>query len=223
MASIKILDYYKSIFSPDKYSSKNFSIGSAMTLYYKLSVIPILLSFLVGLLAAYVVPSAAHLNVPLFGILSILAGPKIAVIISTIITLWVIVPLCIFVNAFIYQMFGKYFLKAFRFKYEKTFTGTMFGVFPLLFLYWLLFVPKLSIIVLPIIAVWEFIVLVIAISSQQKISRLQSFGVLVASELVLLMFVFLIFAIGFASFLPISQGIHGISPVFPGGSATPYS
>ena len=33
MASIKILDYYKSIFSPDKYSSKNFSIGCISRVY----------------------------------------------------------------------------------------------------------------------------------------------------------------------------------------------
>ncbi len=223
MSFVKDLNYYRSIFSPGKYLSKNFDIGNALSLYYRLSIIPILLSFLVGLLVAYTDPSATHVFTPLFSSLSIFVGASIAVIASTLITLWVIVPICIFINAFIYHMFGKYFLKTFKFKYGKTFTGTMFGVFPLLFLYWLLFVPKLSVIVLPVVGVWEFIVLVIAMSSQQKISRLQSFGVLVASDLIILMLVFTAFAIGFASLLPATfSGAHGITSGVPIGSVTTY-
>lgn len=223
MSFIKDLNYYKSILSPGKYSSKNFDVGSALSLYYKLSIIPILLSFLVGLLVAHAYPSATHAFVPLFTMFSIFAGASIAVIASTLIVLWAIVPIGIFINAFIYHMFGKYFLKTFKFKYGKTFAGATFGIFPLLFLYWLLFVPKLSIVVLPIIGVWEFVVLVIAVSSQQKISRLQSFGVLVASELIILMFIFTMFMIGFASLLPAAlSSTHGVASGATIGSATSY-
>ncbi len=128
------------------------------------------------------------------GGLAPLIGVVASVFLADVLFLLIIPPIAMFIDSLVYQAVGKFILRAFKKDIHSTFTAVMFGALPALILYWLLFIPVISYVMLPIITVWTFIVAIIALSNQQKINRTEAFVV----YLVTLFIVFLI-AIVFSS------------------------
>ena len=205
---------FGALIHPGKDSQGSYSIGGALRLYYSVSIIPFILFLIVGsvLYGSYATAtnclsaSGQIANIScgparyftifdgFIGSLAPLIGVVASVFLADVLFLLIIPPIAMFIDSLIYQLIGKFFLRAFKKDIHSTFTAVMFGALPALVLYWLLFIPAVSYVMLPIITVWGFIVAIIALSNQQKINRTEAFVV----YLVTLFLVFLI-AIVFSS------------------------
>lgn len=170
---------FNALFHPSKETAVNFSLKRALTFYYKASVIPLVLTVLVGyaVMSLWSLPSTLPINY----MSGMLGGSPLSLLIYTIVILWIMIPIGFFINAFIYQLVGKRLLKVFKQGYEKTFTAMVFGELPSVMLYWLNVVPLANLIFIIIVAVWSFIMQIIALSVQQKTTRLQALGVLLTT------------------------------------------
>ncbi len=222
---------FGAIIHPGKDTQGNYSIGSALRLYYSVSIIPFILFLVVGSLlygtlavntnCIYSSAQIASLSCAparyftvfdgFIGALAPLIGVVASVFLADVLFLLIIPPIAMFIDSLVYQLIGRFFLRAFKRDIHSTFTGVMFGALPALILYWLLFIPGLSYIMLPIITVWGFVIAVIALSNQQKISRSEVFLVYLAT-LVLVLIIGIIFSSTVLSSLA-SQPFYG--PVFP--------
>jgi hypothetical protein len=171
------------IVAPGKNAKKSLTVGSALKIYYEASILPFLLSILVGILLWSIgVQSIALPFLNSFTGFGMVTGIIIAVAVS----MWIFVPIGLFINAFLYQIVGKYIFNAWNGNYEKTFAASMFAILPQTFLYWLLAIPVLSIIILAILVVWDLIILIIGLSVQQKTSRVNAFVVIFATILLVM-------------------------------------
>jgi len=178
--------------NPGKFAGKQMSYLSALRLYYEVTIIPFILSLVVGI---PIILLGVNMFLMPFSDVLIGAGLTIAFIIGLILSLWIIVPIGIFINAFIYQIVGKYILNAWNKDYEKTFVATLFGTLPEVFLYWLLPIPLLNVAVVVAMVVWDLIVLTISLSLQQRTSRINAFVAIVASVLFVIIIAFLFMAL----------------------------
>ena len=174
--------------NPGKFAGKQMNYLSALKLYYEFTIIPLILSLVVGI---PIILLGVNMFLMPFSNLPIGAGLTLAFIIGLILSLWIIVPIGIFINAFIYQIVGKYILNAWNKDYEKTFVATLFGTLPEVFLYWLLPIPLLNVAAVVAMVVWNLIVLTIILSLQQRTSRINAFVAIVASVLFVIIIAFL--------------------------------
>ena len=193
--------------NPGKFAGKQMSYLSALRLYYEVTIIPFILSLVVGI---PIILLGVNMFLMPFSDVLIGAGLTIAFIIGLILSLWIIVPIGIFINAFIYQIVGKYILNAWNKDYEKTFVATLFGTLPEVFLYWLLPIPLLNVAVVVAMVVWDLIVLTISLSLQQRTSRINAFVAIVASALFVIIIAFLFMALISSMIVP----AVGIMPHF---------
>lgn len=224
---------FGSLIHPGDDTKRNLSIGGALRVYYSVAVIPFILFLIVGSIW-YGTYGAGVYNCPAAGtqpVSSINCGPHNyfsifngfissvapttgaigAVFLADIVFLLVIPPIGIFIDSLIYHLIGKSFLKEFKKDWSKTFTGVMYGALPALTFYWLLFIPVVGVIFLGIIAIWGFLNAVIAIANQQRITRLQSFGVYLVTLFILLLIVLIFSSVAIGSMM--SEPIYG--PVLP--------
>jgi len=193
--------------NPGKFAGKQMSYLSALKLYYEVTIIPFILSLVVGI---PIVLLGVNMFFMPFSNALIGAGLTIAFIIGLILSLWIIVPIGIFINAFIYHLVGKYILNAWNKDYEKTFVATLFGTLPEVFLYWLLPIPLLNVAAVVAMVVWSLIVLTISLSLQQRTSRINAFVAIVASVLLAIIIAFLFMILLYSMIVP----AVGIMPHF---------
>jgi len=193
--------------NPGKFAGKQMNYLSALKLYYEATIIPFILSLVVGI---PIILLGVNIFLMPFSKTLISAGLTIAFIIGLVLSLWIMVPIGIFINAFIYQIVGKYILNAWNKDYEKTFVATLFGTLPEVFLYWLLLIPLLNAVALAAMVVWSLIVLIISLSLQQKTSRINAFVAIVASVLFVIIIAFLFMALLYSMIIP----AVGITPHF---------
>jgi len=193
--------------NPGKFAGKQMNYLSALKLYYEFTIIPLILSLVVGI---PIILLGVNMFLMPFSNLPIGAGLTLAFIIGLILSLWIIVPIGIFINAFIYQIVGKYILNAWNKDYEKTFVATLFGTLPEVFLYWLLPIPLLNVAAVVAMVVWDLIILTISLSLQQRTSRINAFVAIVASVLFVIIIAFLFMALIYSMIVP----AVGIMPHF---------
>ncbi len=197
------------IIAPGKNAKKALTVGSALKIYYEASIVPLLFAIFIGVLLLDA--GIQNITVPLIGSFAVF-GMQAALALAIIISMWVLVPIGLFINAFFYQIIGKRVLNAWNGAYEKTFAASMFGVLPQTMLYWLLAIPILSIIALAIIFVWNFIVLIIGLAVQQKTSRVNAFVAILATVIsVMAIAMILIFA---------ATTLYMLPATVPAGSGT---
>jgi len=120
------------------------------------------------------------------------AGLNVLLVGFALVYFWLLVPIGFFINSAIYQLVGKHFLRLFKEDYERTFTAMVFGSMPLLLLFWLFVVPGVNLLAFIVLPVWAFVVEVIALSSQQRITRLQSIGAMAVMAALALLVVLLV-------------------------------
>ena len=194
------------IFSkPGSITGRKQSIGESLAFYYKVSIIPLLLFMFFSYIFFFNSPVYAY-NYPIFAIINV----PYLVVIWAILLIWVIIPVSIFINAFLYQLIGNHFLKIWNGSYEKTFAAAMFGEIPAVALIWLMPIPVANIIFV-LAALWGFGVLVVALSEQQKISRLRALGAVVITVVIVAFAA--MFAV--AAMLPHAMPLHGIGTLYP--------
>jgi len=167
---------------PKSTTQKERKIGEALAFYYKISIIPLILYII---LALVVLPNAAT------GLSALSAGLSSGMLaIFGILVLLIIIPIFLFVTAFLYHVFGKLF-KVFSNPYSNTLTATVYGLVPTILFYWLSSVP-LGSLVLIIFEIWAFIVMIFALANQQKTSALKAFAVIIVTEIIIGIIAFII-------------------------------
>ncbi|MGC8587361.1 MAG: hypothetical protein ACP5K9_03710 [Candidatus Micrarchaeia archaeon] len=193
----KVCDIF---FKPSSITGKKQSIGESLAFYYKASILPLLLFMAFSYIFFYYRPVYSY-GIPMMGIINV---PFLAVL-WAILLVWVAIPISIFVNAFLYQLIGYYFLRLWNGSYEKTFAAVMFGEIPVVSLIWLMPIPIANVIFF-IAVLWGFGVLVIALSEQQKITRLRALGAVLLTGFA----VALIVVMAFAAMLPHTVPMQGL-------------
>lgn len=179
---------FRVLCSPGKESAAKMDVMGALKFYYGASLIPLLLFLVIGfaVMSFGMLPNLLRAN-PALSALMPNMGMNVLLVVLAVVYFWLLVPIGFFINSAVYQLVGKYFLRLFKEDYERTFTAMVFGSMPLLLLFWLFVVPGVNLLAFIVLPVWAFVVEVIALSSQQRITRLQSIGAMaVIAALVLL-------------------------------------
>ena len=182
----KVCDIF---FKPSSITGKKQSIGESLAFYYKASILPLLLFMAFSYIFFYYRPVYSY-GIPMMGIINV---PFLAVL-WAILLIWVAIPISIFVNAFLYQLIGYYFLRLWNGSYEKTFAAVMFGEIPVVSLIWLMPIPVAN------------VIFFIALSVQQKITRLRALGAILLTGFA----VALIVVMAFAAMLPHTVPMQGL-------------
>lgn len=187
---------------PERFSKVSFSVKDALKFYYIFSIVPVIISIIVGIIVGAVTGIVIQNQVS--GL--VLTGPLHSIAASlqlilpgfisawVLLYFWVFVPIGLFINAAIYQLVGKAMLKTWKGDYAKTFTASMFGVIPLTLFYFLSLIPGINLVYLIVLPIWSIVVLVIALSVQQKVERTKAFVALATSWGLVALFLFLIAA-----------------------------
>lgn len=218
MDDIKFL--WNLVWDPEKHTKRSMDFGTAVRLYYKLAVIPFIVYVIFGSLAI-----AAGLGAHKVGTGSLLYSldhafstlSYFSVFWGGIVLFFIALPLGIAIDALIYQLIAKVFLGVWKGNYDKTFVALMYGLFPLLLLLWLSVIPLFNSLFVIIAPIWSIIVIVIALSNQQKVTRLNALITMVLKSILLLVFFALL---GISIFASLAYLISGIVPI---GSVGPLS
>lgn len=168
---------------PDKAAAKTLSVGEAFRFYYRLAVIPLILSIIIGIAVAVAVPAPALPGSA--GTLSSMfrLSSGLGIIGGGIAGLLVGLPISMLIAGALLQLFGRHLFKAYKNDFEHTFTGIVKGAYlPTIVLYWLaLALPVLSY----IFAIWGFIIAIFALAKQQGITKTKSFLVLLGTGVII--------------------------------------
>ena len=207
--------------TPGKAAKKVHTLGEALKLYYIISVIPFILYLVFGLALSAYVGVAAFNYLPIISAPGLTSTLSIAVVSSAILLFFILVPIGIAIDAFIFQLVGRFFLNAWKGQYPKTFTAVTFSVLPVVFFYWFLLLPGLNALYIIVVPIWAMVLLVISLASQQGITRLNSALVVFITTAIKLLFVFLVATSVFAFLGSIVATLAGIySPALPFGVST---
>ncbi len=169
---------------PANATKKEYTIGQSITWYYKLAIVPLIISAI----GALVLGSALG---ALFSMIPSLAGLGLGGAIAGLAVVFVILyfvilaPIGLFVDAAILHFFGKFVFRQFKSDYAHTFAGLVYGISPEILFFWLVFIPIIGWIIYAVVAIWALIVYIFALSNQQKTSKLSVIGVLVGTVIII--------------------------------------
>ena len=183
---------FRMLFSPGKESAARMDVWGALKFYYGASLIPLLLFLVIGFVTLRLGLLQNAMGAATLPSFLLNAGAGALLVGFAFVYFWLLVPIGFFINSAIYQLVGKYFLRIFKGGYERTFTAMVFGSMPLLLLFWLFAVPGISMLAFVVLPVWAFVVEVIALAAQQRITRLQSIGVMAVLVAMVLLVVLLL-------------------------------
>jgi hypothetical protein len=177
---------------PGKASKRSMDVEKALKLYYTLSIIPFILYLVFGLLLSTYGSIAAVRYFPVMHLPLLASQSALAVVVSAILFFFVLVPIGIAIDAFIYQIIGRTLLNAWNGDFARTFTAVTYAVLPVMFFYWLLWLPVLDGLYLLVVPIWALVILIISLSVQQKVRRTEAAIVAVLSWIFKLLLVVLL-------------------------------
>lgn len=181
---------YGILLHPSAASRRRMEIGECLKFYYRLTIIPFILFLLFG----YVSNRMGFYNSRFFTLI----GPTAGTVFIDVLFFWIAVPLGVVLNSFIYQLVSKFFLRIWRGTLDRTFQAVLFGQLPPVLFYWLIPIPIARVAYLVLFPIWGLVVIVISLSVQQRVTRLQAFAALMA----VLFLVILMFFILFSALMP---------------------
>lgn len=213
--------FWDLVWHPGKASKRKLDLGGAVKLYYKVALLPFIAYVVLGAIAVMLGITAAAISPgsmfhSLGGFAKSLAYGF--VLIRAIFLFFIALPLSIAVDALLYQLVGKWFLNAWKGNYEKTFSALVFALFPLLLLLWLSVIPFLSSIFIILAPIWSIVVLVIALSAQQNITRLNAVLVIILKLILIFVVLLLIGLSVFTAIAYLTTGVlHTTGMMYPFG------
>jgi len=178
---------------PGMATKKTLGILEGLKYYYKLAVVPLILSIIVGVIVAVALPNVSPSTNPLMAAYGLGALGGTGLILASIIGLLVANPIGMVISAALLQLFGKHLFKAYKNDYHHTFTAyAKGGVVPSTMFYWLSGIPVIGLVFAVIFGVWSFVVAIIALANQQGITRWKSLGVVIGTGVIIYIILFLI-------------------------------
>jgi len=190
--SLSLIDYTKKALDialhPGKVNESYNNIGDALTFYYKAAIIPAIAAAVLGFILLFAVGSLGlGLFASILGGFAALGGIIFGLVGAIFILAYilVLVPISIVINAAIYQLFAKRIFKIWNKPLPKTLTAVMFAAFPVMLLFWTIFIPIAGEIILIAAGIWSFIILIISMARQQQVSGWRAFGGILVSGIIL--------------------------------------
>ena len=179
------------VLHPEKATSEKRGVFDALEFYYYASVVPMIAGAAAVTLLGVAVFGFSYFFFSSMPFYSIIAGAGIVVFVLALLALfaaymWILVPLSFFINAAVFQFFGRYVFRQFKRGYSRTYSAVVYGSMPQTLLVFLLAVPFINFIVW----LWGLIVLVVALSNQQKVTKARAFAVVIGSALLLVLAIF---------------------------------
>ncbi len=176
----------------DKTTETMDSIG-AFIKYYKASLIPVLLAVIAeillgGVLAATIAAMLHSIIAIIFspvnsinsyygGLLTYAAGEFVGtlavalLVVGTLFFVWIAVPVNLFFWSLVYFIIGRWVLKLFKNEYDNTATAFVCSAAPLAVFAWVIAIPLLNLVLVPILVGWQLVILVYALANQEAISK----------------------------------------------------
>lgn len=153
------------------------SIGKALRYYFLLSIIPFVLSVVIG---------------------AIVNRSIIPPVIGSVLSYFILGPIVIFIISALLQFIGGSLFNTFSGGYKETFRATVYAYSTLLLASWLSPVSyKVDIILLLVFGIWGFIVHVISVSKLQKAKIKSTFWAILLTDIIIfILFVFIGLIIG---------------------------
>lgn len=161
------------LFNPGVKSKTTRSAIGAIKFYYSVALVPLVLSMVM----AYYVGLSKALPFPL-DILTTAAQPDGHLLgaLFPIAYLLIGIPLSLVLGSGLYHLvIGKLF-KMYKGGYSKPFTAFVYGSIPVVLTYWIAVIPFTRPLVSGAFGLWGFVIEIIALASQLKMSRLRAFG-----------------------------------------------
>ncbi len=177
------------MFHPKESSTKTMDSVEAFLKYYKASLIPVLVAVVIeillgGILAASIASllhSAINLVLPTssyYGnLLNTAIGEFVGIfaililVLGTIFFAWVAVPINLFFWSIVYFIIGRWLLKIFEGEYDNTASAFVYSAAPFAVFAWVIAIPLLNLILVPLLVGWQFVILVFALANQEAISK----------------------------------------------------
>ncbi|MCL4365589.1 YIP1 family protein [Candidatus Marsarchaeota archaeon] len=191
------------VLHPDKRTKAKMSVVEALGMYYKFSVIPLILAIIL----AWIVSSVAGSS--LSGLLGGLASGGISVlaVILVVVSLWVTTPITMLIIAAVLHAVGKV-LKMFKGTYENTFTGVVFAEFPTVSVYWLSFIPVIGAVISLLASIWGIWVFLNAEANQHSTTKVNAFIVGLVTVIIIAIVVFVIAGVALFSILGVGSSLR---------------
>lgn len=183
-----VLDTFKdgidAVLHPEKITKSAKTVGDGLALYYKFSVIPLVLLAIVALGAGFVL-SGVLAATGLVG--GLLAGNLVwLAVVAVVLYVWGLVPIGLLVFSVILHWIGKG-LDVYKGDYAGTFTAAVYGMFLPLSVLWLTVIPVIGGLIQLLAFIWSIYVLVVALGNLHKTSRVNTFVILVAAGVVVVL------------------------------------
>jgi hypothetical protein len=184
MDDLKFL--WATVWDPERNVKRQLDFFGALKLYYTLAFFAFVAYAVIGSIAVALGTYAGAIAAPSFpaGVVEsfVSSVSYFYIIAGGIGFFFIALPLGLAIDALLYQIVARFFLNIWKGSYDKTFAAAIMGSFPILLLYWLTPVPFLNGIFIIIAPIWSLIVLVIALSVQQKVKRLEAILALLLVE-----------------------------------------
>ncbi len=185
------------------------SVGKAFGMYYRFSVIPLVLAIIVALIVGATVGTA------LGGLgLGALGGGAAAVIavVGVVVSLWIIMPISMLVVSAILHAIGRA-LGMFKGTYANTFTGVVYSEFPTVSVYWLSFIPIIGTIIAFLAGLYGIWVFLKAEANQNNTTLVNAFIVGLITVVIIAVVVFVLVGAAalslFGGLSALGAGAHG--------------
>lgn len=162
---------------PGDNTKKTMDIGAAYAWYYRVTAVPLIVLIIFALILAtafYASPIAA------FGPIAGLGF--VAAIILPVLFMWVVIPINIFISAGLFHIVARC-IGEFKGEFRKTLSAVVYSKMPSSIFLFTLIVPAVLVIA-PVFALWELIVLLLALSNQQKIKWTVALGVVLITVII---------------------------------------
>ncbi len=196
MSYTKELKYFWNlIWNPDSGAKRQLDVGNALRLYYTLAILPFIAYLVIGGIMLALGHATSGVGgdtvfAPLYAMAK--SFSYVSLFWNAIVLFFVALPIGIAIDAMIYQVIGKFFLKAWNGDYAKTFTAVTLSVFPVLFLAWIDTIPVLNTIFIVLVPIWSIVVFVTVLAAQQKLTRLNAMLMLLIKSLLVFFVVVLL-------------------------------
>ena len=168
---------------PDSATKKPMKIGEALGYYYKLALIPLVISLVLGILLG---AAASAVLSPYSSVLGVLgaAGTVGAIVGFVLLFFLILFPVGFFIDAAVLHFFGKFVFRQFKASYTETFAALVYVASPTVLFYWLTFIPVIGLIMV-VFELWALVVSIFALSNLQKTSKLAVIGVAIGTAVVI--------------------------------------
>ncbi|MCL4365588.1 hypothetical protein M1590_04685 [Candidatus Marsarchaeota archaeon] len=175
-------DGIDAVLHPEHIRVTKMSVGDSLAMYYKFSVIPLVLLAIVALGAGFLLQGVLAAT----GLLNGVIGGSVALlaVAGVVVYVWGIVPIGLLVFSVIVHWIGKG-LDTFKGDYGATFNAAVYGMFGPLAVLWLSVLPVIGGLIQLIAFVWSIYVLVVVLGLEHKTTRIHTLVVLVAAGVVI--------------------------------------